>query len=131
MWGLPLHVEDLPSLVHHNHQVNEGHLRSISGHMKHRLSGKQASYRHTVETADEFSIAVPHLDRMGPSHPMQLGVGIDDVLGDPAVGAVDIGTAPDHRVEVLIDGDQVAACRLTKGARDPQPVEREDGPVDR
>jgi len=99
--------------------------------MEHRLTSEQATDGDTVEPADQGSVAVPYLDGMGPAEMVKLGVGIDEIVSDPAVGAIRIGAAGNDGLEVLVDGDQISPRRLPKGSTHPEALERDDRSLDR
>lgn len=75
--------------------------------MEHRLAGEKAADRHAIEPSRQLTVHVPDLDGVCPPQAVQVGVGVDELLGDPAIRTVGIGTAPDDGLEVLVDGDQV------------------------
>lgn len=128
MWCLPLHVEQSPTAhVHHHHQMDKCDLRRVPGSVKHGLPREQTAHRHPVETTDELVFGIPDLDRVRPTHLVELCVGVDELRSDPRALPQGSGTPGNDCVEVLIHRREVATARLTERSADVEPVERYDG----
>lgn len=109
MLRLPLHVQQRTSLIHDHDQMDQSDLRSVTGEVKHRLARKQAADCHAIEPTDQVPIGIPDLDGVGPTQSVQLRVGVDELIGDPPVGTIDLGAIPNDRSEIFIDRDLIAA----------------------
>ena len=69
--------------------------------MEHRLTREQPGDADAVEAADQFVVAI-HLDRVGPSELVEVGVGIDERLVDPEAGPVGVGARLHDVAEPLV-----------------------------
>lgn len=110
------------------HQCDLG---CVPRYMEHRLTGEQTAYGDAVETPDQGTITIPNFDRVGPAQAMEFGVRIDEPLGDPAMGPIGRRAAGDDGVKVLVDGDQIAPCRLLQRSAHTHALERHDCPFHR
>lgn len=73
--------------------------------VEHGFAGEESADGDAIKSADEFSFA-PSFDGVSVSESMQIGVGEDEFLGDPAVFAVGaMGTMADDLAEGLVEGD--------------------------
>ena len=69
-------------------EIDEGHqrdLRCVALVVEHRLAGEHAADPNAVESSRQFAAAVEDFDAVGPAEIVQLFVGGDEVLGNPAV----------------------------------------------
>jgi len=88
--------------------------------MEHRLPCEQPPDLDAIETPDKITGRVPHLDRVRPTQPMEPGIGIDEVGGDPAMIATFISAGMHHIGETGIHADVETTYRPAQRTRDPQ-----------
>src|SRR5947207_1750915 len=100
--------------------------------MELRLGGEEPTDAHAVQTSDQFVIPVtvhlPGLDTVRPSEAMQLAVRGDELLVDPTVRTLRIGTTTHHGFERGVDAHLEPSTRSAQRATHDQPIERDDPP---
>jgi hypothetical protein len=73
---------------------------------------KTPAERHPITAADELAFGVPHLEGMHIARIEQGGISTHDTRRDPSDAVVPFplsGAGLDHTLEVLVEGDGVAA----------------------
>src|SRR5690606_23194146 len=129
--GQPLHVDETATaLVHHHDEMDQGDFGRIPGAVEHGLSGEETADGDAVESAHQLLfLVVPHLDGVGPAETVELGVGLDDLVGDPPVLTSRVGATPDHAIEVPVHRHLVTTGGLPHRSTHPGTVHGQDRPL--
>ena len=110
-------------------KVAKGDFGGVVLAVKHGFAGKEAADGDAVKSADELG-CIPSFDGMGVSELVEVFVGEDEFLGDPAVFAVGAaGAVADDLAEGLVEGDAewVLAQAAFEASGDVKAVPFEDG----